>query len=583
MVIGALKRVIAIVEEEAARLAEEFHRTEGPRGRRGHCEADKEIEERLREQLQKIVPCAFAGEETGIAEGREKDYLWMVDPHDGTFEFMSGRRGSAISVGLLKNNLPILGVVCSPLSADRGKDTIAWAEGAPAILRNGEPVKVDLSKRALAAGDFLFATASSASKPLTWAQAAAPARMIAVPSIAYRMARIAAGDGAATLSAHGIAEYDVAAGMALIRAAGGICVDAEGNELVLKGDPANRLSGVFAGGPEAVKKLVSFSWNALEAEPRREPRVQLGFPRKNDPARLSRATGALLGQVIGDSLGSRVEFKDAAEIRKLFPEGVRDLADGGLYHTIAGQPTDDSEMALALARSILKEKAYKSERVLEAYRGWLQTRPIDVGETTEKGLLGGHTNESESNGSLMRISPAGIWAAGDAAKAAKAARQDSALTHPNPVCVEACAGYAAAIAVGCGGGNRDAMLEAALSHSKGRARSAIMLGATSSAPADYQKKMGWVLIALQNAFYQLFHSDLETGIIKTVSAGGDTDTNAAIAGALLGAAHGREAIPSRWILPVLACRVLAEAGAARPRPMEYWPDDVLDIAEALLG
>ena len=117
------------------RLAEEFHRPEGPRGRRGHCEADQEIEERLREKLQAIVPCPFAGEETGLSEGKEKDYLWMVDPHDGTFEFMSGRRGSAVSVGLLKNNIPILGVVCSPLSPDRGKDTIAWGEGEPAILR----------------------------------------------------------------------------------------------------------------------------------------------------------------------------------------------------------------------------------------------------------------------------------------------------------------------------------------------------------------------------------------------------------------------------------------------------------------
>jgi len=71
--------------------------------------------------------------------------------------------------------------------------------------------------------------------------------------------------------------------------------------------------------------------------------------------------------------------------------------------------------------------------------------------------------------------------------------------------------------------------------------------------------------------------------VQTVAYGGDTDTNAAIAGALLGAAHGREAIPSRWILPVISCRPLAEAGAARPRPMHYWPDDVLDVAEALIS
>jgi ADP-ribosyl-[dinitrogen reductase] hydrolase len=91
-----------------------------------------------------------------------------------------------------------------------------------------------------------------------------------------------------------------------------------------------------------------------------------------------------------------------------------------------------------------------------------------------------------------------------------------------------------------------------------------------------------VLIALQNAFFHLARSSFEETLVKTVGCGGDTDTNAAIAGALVGAAGGREAIPARWIRPVLACRPLVEAGAPRPRPMPCWPDDVLELAEALL-
>jgi ADP-ribosyl-[dinitrogen reductase] hydrolase len=56
-------------------------------------------------------------------------------------------------------------------------------------------------------------------------------------------------------------------------------------------------------------------------------------------------------------------------------------------------------------------------------------------------------------------------------------------------------------------------------------------------PADYVRQMGWVLIALQNAFYHLAHADTaEEALVETVGAGGDTDTNAAIAGALLGVA-----------------------------------------------
>jgi ADP-ribosylglycohydrolase/fructose-1,6-bisphosphatase/inositol monophosphatase family enzyme len=574
-----LAAVIAAVEAEGERLAAEFLRPEGPRGRRGSAPIDREMEERLCEKLQGLVPCAFAGEETGLKTGTLEGSVWLADPHDGTFEFTSGKRGSAISVALLKDNVPVLGVVHSPLSPDRGRDTIAWAEGAGPILRNGKALNVDLSQRLLVAGEFVFATASSALRPGAWSRACAPARYIAMPSIAYRLARVAAGDGVATVSTHGLNEYDVAAGMALIHAAGGVVLDAEGKSVVLEGKAERRLSGCFAGAPAAAAELARFDWKSLGNEPPLKARVVLGFPRKVSEAQLEHAQGCLLGQVIGDSLGSLVELKDAAEIARLFPQGVRALADGGVYHTIAGQPTDDSEMALALARTIVARKNFEPDSVLEAYREWMTSRPMDIGSTTERGLLGLHTTESESNGSLMRVSPIGVWAAGDPARAARAARADSALTHKNPVCVEACAAFAAAIAVGVAGGGREAMRGAALANSSAGAREAIE---RASPPEDFFSRMGWVLVALQNAFFHLAKSDFEESLVATVAAGGDTDTNAAICGALLGAALGRQAIPSRWILPVLACRSTVDAGAPRPRPATYWPDDILELAEALL-
>ena len=55
-----------------------------------------------------------------------------------------------------------------------------------------------------------------------------------------------------------------------------------------------------------------------------------------------------------------------------------------------------------------------------------------------------------------------------------------------------------------------------------------------------------------------------------------------LAGALLGAAEGRAAWPVDWVLPVLTCRPDAGLGVAQPRPHEYWPDDIVDLAEALL-
>ena len=95
--------------------------------------------------------------------------------------------------------------------------------------------------------------------------------------------------------------------------------------------------------------------------------------------------------------------------------------------------------------------------------------------------------------------------------------------------------------------------------------------------------MGWVLIALQNAFYHLAAgTGVEQALIQTVGYGGDTDTNGAIAGALLGAADGRTALPAAWVAMVLTCRPDPGLHPHRPRPDEYWPDDLVDLTEALL-
>jgi len=339
---AVLKKVIAAVEAEGERLRAEFYGPSGPRGRRGSCPLDREIEERLQVALQELVPAQFCGEECAVTPGTRAGWVWLVDPHDGTFDYTAGRRGSAISVALLRDGVPVLGVVHAPDPPDRGPDSIAWAEGAGPLLRNGKAIAVDLSAAQFDPGTFVWATASSAQRPETWSRAVAPARYIALPSIAYRLARIAAGDGVATVSIHSVNEYDIAAGIALITAARGIALDAQGAPITFAGNSERRVTGCFAGAPAAAKQLAAYDWKLLEAEPRREPRVALAFPRRAQGERLLRAQGVLLGQVVGDSLGSRVEGKPAVEIADAYPEGLRDLGDGGLYHTIAGQPTDDS-------------------------------------------------------------------------------------------------------------------------------------------------------------------------------------------------------------------------------------------------
>jgi ADP-ribosyl-[dinitrogen reductase] hydrolase len=114
-------------------------------------------------------------------------------------------------------------------------------------------------------------------------------------------------------------------------------------------------------------------------------------------------------------------------------------------------------------------------------------------------------------------------------------------------------------------------------------REALACAKRGEGPLDFVHQQGSVMIAFQNAFRQLAGGrPLEDALIETVRQGGDTDTNAAICGALIGAVDGRGAIPPRWSTAILACRTLAEAAAPHPRDPRYWPDDVPLLAEALL-
>ncbi|HET6607861.1 MAG TPA: inositol monophosphatase family protein [Rhodopila sp.] len=576
-----LPKVIDLVRRAGTPLAAEFALPQGPRAL-GHETApiDTEIELFLREHLTRLLSARFVGEEAGVLAAEANGYCWVVDPHDGTRACLEGRRGSAISVGLLFYGKPVLGVVFAPLSPDRGPDLIAWAEGMP-ITRNGLTVETNLGDRHLTNRDVVFLNDGAWQRPIWHSTNCAPARFMPLPSIAYRLARVAAGDGIATVTLRPVNAHDIAAGHALLIAAGGVLVAEDGEPVHYDADGASRPFACFGGAPNAVATLRARTWRG-STEPRREARVRLTWPRMAEGRRLDRALGCLLGQVIGDSLGSQVEFETADAIRATYPGGVRQIQESPVWQTLAGQATDDSELALALARSLVRRSGYDPADALAAYRRWYQSGPFDIGGTTAT-AFGPETSlrqDSQSNGSLMRIAPIGVWAP-DPETAGHAASQDSALSHPHPVCRSACAAFAAAIAAALAGADRAGMQQTALHHA-GEAAVADAVR-TATPPEDFKRQEGWVLIALRNAFYHLnAGTPFEAALIATASAGGDTDTNAAIAGALLGAADGRAAMPVRWTMPVLTCRPETALHPPRPRPEEYWADDLLDLTEALL-
>ena len=304
---------------------------------------------------------------------------------------------------------------------------------------------------------------------------------------------------------------------------------------------------------------------------------------------LLRAQGCLHGQLCGDALGSLVEFQTPEQIRRKYPEGVRDLADGGTWNTLAGQPTDDSELALALARTLATERTYNISSARRAYQAWLASGPFDCGMATRRGIKGNPDPKTQANGALMRISPLGIFGANsDIGAVEKWARLDAAITHPHNVCGDCNALFVCAIAVAIkSGASASETYEQMVRHAdqigiKGELRNCIARAA-ETVPADYVTHQGWVLIAFGNALYQLLHANsVEEAIVDTVMRGGDTDTNAAICGALLGAVYGIESLPERWVTTVLDCRPdRANARVRQPRPRDYWPVDAFQLASLL--
>jgi ADP-ribosyl-[dinitrogen reductase] hydrolase len=312
-----------------------------------------------------------------------------------------------------------------------------------------------------------------------------------------------------------------------------------------------------------------------------------GKERRSAAALVAHAQGALVGQLVGDALGSIVEFKTADEIQRLFPKGVTELVASPVFRTLPGQPTDDSEMALALARTIVARGEYNAGAVWDAYVRWHDSDPFDCGNTIAAAIAGVKNQTSQANGSMMRVCPIGIAGVPSSVEnAAWWARLDAGLTHPHPVCLSANAVFAGAITTAIAHDMSAEDLYAFIAHSEAEpAVAAVMERARTAVPADYITQQGWVLIALQNALWQLLHAEsFETAITNTVARGGDTDTNAAICGALLGALYGIDAIPKRWADTVLSCRPESgKPGVHQPRPPEYWPVDALELAAKLVG
>ncbi len=304
--------------------------------------------------------------------------------------------------------------------------------------------------------------------------------------------------------------------------------------------------------------------------------------------RLQRARGALWGQAVGDALGTTVEFEKETSIAAR-PAGAwpQALVGAGPFGLQPGQVTDDTELALALARTLAQHHRYDDEAVAQAYLRWHDSGPFDIGGATKQAFAGPGTaaevraranHLTQANGSLMRQSPLALFGAGQPREVlAELAQRDSALSHPHQVPRWACAVFVTTLSDAIETGDEGpALYERALTFARGSPVEATLLDARRALPPSDGPDMGWVRIALQHAFFHLLHArDFSAALVQTVNKGGDTDTNAAIVGALLGGVLGREAIPPEWMSTVQRC--------SSPRPAPYRCADLDALAEALLA
>ena len=275
-----------------------------------------------------------------------------------------------------------------------------------------------------------------------------------------------------------------------------------------------------------------------------------------------RIAGCLWGQAIGDALGLGTEFMSKDEVLHNYPDGLSEYSQFGEEY---GRWTDDTDMMLCIARAIIAYKAINPKTVAHNFKEWYKSSPVDIGGTTARILSLFEYEESPfeiarmmwersgrnnaANGGVMRTSVVGLWNENVAGNAEKIC----SLTHADPRCIGSSViiselinslvwqdkelSYEKLLQIG---DKYDSRIKPYLE----RARNGLL----EDFELDDEQTMGYTLKTMGCAIWCLFHvNSFKEGLLKVVNAGGDADTNAAVACAVLGAKYGKKGIPEYYI------------------------------------
>jgi len=275
-----------------------------------------------------------------------------------------------------------------------------------------------------------------------------------------------------------------------------------------------------------------------------------------------RLQGIAVGAIAGDALGMPLEFHPIRPIYDLETEMIAGPLPAGTF-------TDDTEMALALAESLLSHFPLDADDLAERFAAWYTSDPSDVGIHTslvlEKIANGVSWQEaaqkvqeldpeSAGNGSLMRGWPLVIARWQQPAQLVEESRLQSLVTHPHPDCVNACV-FINLMLYELVHRPADIPPNAALRQAVAAAVEQVELDPdfrllVDLAPVRTRETLfnsGWVRHTVEASLWAVLTTrSFEEALVQAVNLGNDADTTGAVTGAIAGALYGLKAIPHRW-------------------------------------
>lgn len=316
---------------------------------------------------------------------------------------------------------------------------------------------------------------------------------------------------------------------------------------------------------------------------------------------MDKALGCMVGVLVGDASGAALEFKNRFDDDDV--TAAMNMMGGGALNIGKGQVTDDGELTLALAHSLTDRILYPMETVAKSYNTWINSMPFDCGMTCKKAFsimtpeqsysehllynAAKYNMFSEANGALMRCSPIAVWAHKESPDViTQYAKMDAMLSHPNQVCLECNAIYTLALVTLINNdGNAEKAFNNIVEYIETKVSSDKVkkwFNVDRHEITDAKKNIGHIKHAFCMAMNFLENPvEYEVGIRHVLKLGGDTDTNAAICGGILGAINGYEGIPDYMKDPVLSYEYDHNGLIGYDRPEVYHPKNILGWVEKL--